>query len=187
MFRINSAKFDLNCTIGLFFSYFFLEMTSWKSLFFVKKIDHTHFPRSWNKTEVHVTVCGEPLSSSSSSFNDSFSMSHHGKEGETQMGLLRNCKDDLDSEITQSLGEKHFYTFCLYSCLVFNFGPTSGNNFELLTCLESSGSTKLILLDNAFSTRIPSELDKEDVLLVRKRSPELPQLWEGIRRLARCK
>ncbi len=144
-------------------------------------------------TEVHVTVCGEPLSSSSStSPNDPFSMSHHGKEGETKTGLLRNCKDDLDSEIIQSFG-KFFYTICLYSfvlpllsLIIFNFGPTSGNNFELLTCLESSGSTKLILLDKAFSTRLPSRLNEGDALLVREDSPELPQLWAGIRRLARC-
>ena len=68
-------------------------------------------------TEVHVTVCGEPLSSSSStSPNDPFSMSHHGKEGETKTGLLRNCKDDLDSEIIQSFGNFFQYFMSILVC-----------------------------------------------------------------------
>ncbi len=61
-----------------------------------------------------------------------------------------------------------------------------GKNFELLACLEFAHQSKMVLLDKAFSTRVPAILNDSAVLLVRNNSQQLPVLQKGVRRMAIC-
>ncbi len=116
-------------------------------------------PRSWNKIDVRLASCGERLTKG----DDPVEMYHLGNKGMDESGVLKACKG-VRTGVRESLGK----------------------NFELLACIELANSTKMLLLDKAFSTRVPHTLDYDEVLLVRPQTERYSILEWGLKVMAKC-